>query len=436
VRNINALGTQTAFNYLINFGFTTIGEDEAGNAALSLGGLTTGVTNIEVTAAQGAIANGGMLQPTILYTHVIDVNENVVIDNRNLPPTQVLNRNAAYLLVDTMRGVITQGTGGRARFQTIRTMDNMGKTGTTQENRDLYYTGSTPWLSASVWLGHDQPRPMTGHVTGTNHHIQVWRHVMEEVHIALELEPRRFEQPPGFVRANVCGVSGLLPVAGLCNHDPRGSRIRSELFAPGTVPTQSCNIHRAFEVCVVSGQLAGPWCPSGLTTTRIGIFRDRSPWIDVAGNVAIADAAFEVPSHVCEVHDHLNSFDHSEFFGNGDFEIDDEWQEFIDRWLAGYGIADDYGQTNVDETDTHQHDDHGGYDHTHGNEHVTNPAPTPVAIPTPTPTPTPVPTPTPTPMPDRTPIPDAIIPPMAVPEPAQTGGGGNAPPLIPIPGGD
>ena len=307
VRNAEATGMRNIFNYLRNFGFNHLLDSEADNLSLALGGTHVGVTNLEITAAQGAIANGGIMHQPILYTRVVDRHGNVLIDNENSEPWQVLNRYSAYLLIDTMRGAVTRGSATAARFQNIQ-MDSMGKTGTTQYTRDIYYTGSTPHFTASVWVGHDQPRTLTSAVTGSNRiDTRIWRYVMERVHVELELERLTFEQPPGFVTAQVCGVSGRLPIPGLCNHDPRGSQIRTEIFAPGTVPTTFCDVHMQFEFNHITGMLPCEWCPAEQIVTRIGIVRDRS-WMEVAGNVPIRDAAFEVPQavlrgEVCNVHD-------------------------------------------------------------------------------------------------------------------------------------
>ena len=414
VRNINAVGTRTAHNYLLNFGFTTIGADEMDNPSMALGGLTHGVTNLELTGAMGAIANGGILHPPILYTHVLDVNGNIVIDNTTLSPTQVLNRNSAYLLIDTMRGVVTRGTGTGARFQNLPGMDNAGKTGTTQEVRDIYYTGSTPHLTASVWVGHDVPRTMTPHVTGGGNRrdVRIWRYVMERVHIELELEPLTFERPPGFFHASVCGVSGGAPVAGLCDADPRGSMIRRELFAPGTTAHMvPCHVHIAFEVCAVSGMLPSPWCPPEHRVRRVGIHRDRS-WMEAAGNITIQDAGAETPREVCNVHDASTPVWDDE---NGPPSIDDEgFLEWLENWLAQQEAeaADDTGPGGLFIPD--DEDDAG-----------VGPQPTPVTgdayTPTQQPAPTPTATPTATAMPDRTPIalPEATAPPL-IPEPTPT----------------
>lgn len=329
VKALDMVGIDNAFNYLQNFGFTTL-TDADRVPALALGGIN-GVTNLEMTAAFGAIANGGMLYQTILYTRVYDRHGNVLIDNTTLAPTQVMNRNSAYVITDTMRGVLTRGTGGSARFQQIN-MDVAGKTGTTQEGRDLYFVGYTPHFTAGVWIGHDQPRVMTSNVTGGNRFdTRIWRYVMEEIH--RELPNIGFTRPEGLVYHQICMDSGLLAIPGVCNVDPRGSRIRTELFAPGTVPTHQCNVHQVFFWNTTANSPSNASDP--LAVRRVGIVRDRS-FMSISGNVAIADASFEVPGIVLGANfpninpDFLQDFDlqydNLEEYGQNDeyFYIDDE----------------------------------------------------------------------------------------------------------------
>jgi len=425
VHNINALTPQVAHNYLLNFGFTTISDAEAGNPAMALGGLTHGVTNIELTGAMGAIANGGILHPSILFTRVYDRHGNILIDNTVLPPTQVMNRNAAYILMDTMRDVVRTGTGGGARFSNLPGMDNAGKTGTTQLGRDLYYTGSTPHLTASVWVGHDQPRTLTGNVTSSRPDTRIWGHVMERVHHALELEPLRFERPAGFTQVQICSVSGRLPVSGLCDHDPRGGRIRTELFAPGTAPTSHCHIHRRVEVSATCGGLATAWTPAHYVVSRVGIVRDRS-WMEVAGNVPIRDAAYEIPTQSCACnHSNFHTGGHG-YDGYGHDDYDEDWLNWFLNWGGLHG-----GQTDDDDDDNIGGpggllliDDDDDDEQGHEQNSISN---------TPMPTPTPVPTPdrTPITIPESTQTPNNPVTPSPSPSPMPSPGTG---PNIGVPG--
>ncbi|MCL2235346.1 MAG: penicillin-binding transpeptidase domain-containing protein, partial [Defluviitaleaceae bacterium] len=314
----NMVGGQNAFNYLMNFGFTTLDTNEAHNAAVTLGGLTHGVTNLEITAAMGAIANGGMLNQSIFYTVVYDRNGDILIDNRNLDATQVIQRNSAYVLTDIMRGVMTgAGTAGSARFPS---MDMAGKTGTTQNGRDVYFVGYTPYFTAGVWVGHDRARDLTWHVTGQRPDTRLWRYVMEQVHEGIE--NRRFERPAGFVTHTVCATSGLLPTSAC-------SGTRSELFAPGTVPVRHCDVCVLVEIEIETGLLPSQWTPVESREMRGFILRDRSRWADIAGNVSISDSHREAPTTI------------STF-----------WNPFVDSYYGDFGYPDEnYYQPYEDQND-------------------------------------------------------------------------------------
>ncbi|MCL2854836.1 MAG: transglycosylase domain-containing protein [Defluviitaleaceae bacterium] len=316
VHAYNMVGGQTVFNYLQNFGFTTLNPHEASHAAVVLGGLEDGVTNLEITAAMGAIANGGILNQSIFYTKVLDREGNILIDNRALDITQVLSRNSAYLLTDIMRGVMTgQGTAGVARFPN---MDMAGKTGTTQNGRDVYFVAYTPYFTAGVWVGHDRTRDLSSHVTSARPDTRLWRYVMEQVH--QELENQRFERPPGFTHHTVCARSGFLAT-------PSCTVTRSELFAPGTVPIRHCHVCISVEVEIETGLLPSQWTPASSREVRNFITRDRS-WMDVAGNIGIGDAHLEAPTAV------------STFFNPF---VDSEYN--FDDPPADYHYYDDQGDT-------------------------------------------------------------------------------------------
>ncbi|MCL2753578.1 MAG: transglycosylase domain-containing protein [Defluviitaleaceae bacterium] len=336
VKNWNYVGAQTAYNYLLNFGFTTLCPiNDARNPAVALGGVHHGITNLEITAAMGAIANGGILHQPILYTLVLDRNGDILIDNRNLESTQVISREAAYLLTNIMRGVMSSaGTAWSARLRNTN-MDFMGKTGTTQEGRDVYFSGSTPYYTASVWVGHDERRTLSWAVTGSRPDTRLWQTVMEQVHQGYEV--RHFERPAGFETRQVCADSGGI-ATWACLNDPRGSRVRTEIFAPGTFPIAHCHVHVAVEVEIITGLLPDPiWTPADQIELRSFITRDRF-WAEIAGNVHIVDAWLEAPTAI------------STFFNpsyNNEYDFDHSPPEYYDQDpLYGFwGMPDEYSET-------------------------------------------------------------------------------------------
>ena len=264
VKTITDITPQLGFDYLLNFGFTTLIErrtDDNGvvtsdiTQALALGGLTDGVTNLELTAAYATIANGGTYIKPMFYTKIIDHDGQVLIENE--PKTRsVLKETTAFLLTDAMEDVVTKGTGARARF------DNMaiaGKTGTTSSNVDVWFAGYTPYYTCSTWTGYDNNVHMSGSAE-TNTSKTLWKAIMSRIHEGLEY--KAFKMPEGITTATVCKKTGGL-VTDICIAD--GCAI-TEYFASGTVPTEPCVDHYSdvFDtglVCAMTGQKATDTCP-------------------------------------------------------------------------------------------------------------------------------------------------------------------------------
>lgn len=255
VKTLAEIGPSLGYDYIRNFGFTTVGIDESGNEALALGGLSRGVTNLELTAAYATIANGGTYIKPKFYTRVLDHDGNVLLDNTSSETHTVLKETTAWLLTDAMKDVMTQGTGTPAYFGS--SMAQAGKSGRTTKNRDCLFAGYTPYYTCVVWGGYDDNSPQSS--GQTSYPKKIWRAVMERIHA--DLEYRDFEMPEGIVTATVCRESGKLAIEGVCSNDPRGSTVYTEYFAKGTEPTEYCDHHILANMCSESGQLAGPNCP-------------------------------------------------------------------------------------------------------------------------------------------------------------------------------
>ena len=153
---------KTSFEYLMNLGFSTLASNETtsnGNVytditqSLSLGGLTYGVTNMELTSAYASIANGGTTRKPVLYTKVVDHNGNILLSNTQ-KGKRVMKESTAFLLTNAMKDVITKGTGKSAKLSS--SMAVAGKSGTTSNSYDYWFSGYTPYHTASVWMGYDK----------------------------------------------------------------------------------------------------------------------------------------------------------------------------------------------------------------------------------------------------------------------------------------
>ena len=252
VKTLTEIGTSLGFSYLHDFGFTTLVDDD-NNQALALGGITKGVTNLELTSAYATIANSGTYIKPRFYTKILDHDGNVLIDNT--PQTHgVLKDSTAWLLTNAMEDVVKKGTGTSVNF------DNMaiaGKTGTTTKNRDALFAGFTPYYTCVVWGGYDDNTPQASGTT--SYPKTIWKAVMSRIHENLEYKD--FTMPDDITTATVCKKSGRLVVAGHCDSDPRGSMVTTEYFAEGSVPPEYCNRHVSVSLCAESGMLATEFCP-------------------------------------------------------------------------------------------------------------------------------------------------------------------------------
>lgn len=275
--NIIAVKTQTVitpqlgYDYLLNFGFTTLtdGVEIGGkihsdvNQPLALGGLTYGASPYEMNAAYAAIANGGTYVEPKLYTKVTNSDGEVILDNTEPKTRQVLKETTAFLLTDAMADVVTQGTGARVNFGSSTGMAIAGKTGTSTDDFDYWFAGYTPYYTATAWTGYDNNVDMTDAEKNITKYL--WRNIMARVHEDLPSE--KFAIPEGIVQAEVCTQSGLLPIPGVCD-----GNTYTEYFADGTVPTESCSVHYQGDICSYDGLPAAPECPFkyfGITTRAL-----------------------------------------------------------------------------------------------------------------------------------------------------------------------
>lgn len=262
VKTLTQITPQLGYDYLLNFGISTLVEGEKINGewktdiiqATALGGITKGVTNLELCSAYASIANEGAYIEPKLYTKVLDANGNVLLDNTSPNSRQVIKPTTAYLLTDAMVDVVT-GSGGTGTAVNFDGMAIAGKTGTTSNNRDVWFAGFTPYYTCAAWVGYDN-----NYVLNKNNQSEtalakkLWRAVMSRIHANLPNE--QFTKPEGIVTATVCSVSGKLPIAGVCD-----AYVVEESFADGTVPTESCDMHYSGIICAYDNLPATAECP-------------------------------------------------------------------------------------------------------------------------------------------------------------------------------
>ncbi len=272
VKALTELKPQVGFNFLKTLGFTTLVKNRTSegryesdvNQSLALGGITDGVTNLQLTAAYASIANKGEYTHPILYTKVLDNEGNVLLENKP-KATRVMKESTAWLLTSAMTDVIKRGTGKEAKLASK--MAVAGKTGTTSSNYDYWFCGYTPYYTASIWTGYDYN---TDFGSGLDYHKEIWAKIMNRI-IKESGQPiqTKFDPCKGIVTAKICMKSGKLPIPKLCAKDPQKNMKRTEYFAKGTVPTQSCDAHITVKFCGVTKKPVRAHCPKKKIYTKV-----------------------------------------------------------------------------------------------------------------------------------------------------------------------
>ena len=274
-RTLKKIGIPTSIKYLKKLGiineenpskdnFVQSSENKTHNdenlASLALGGMTKGVSPLDMTAAYSAIANDGVYNEPIIYTKVLDKDGNIVLE-KEAKQRRVVSPQIAYVMKDILRSTAYEHTGKNA---IIKGQASAGKTGTTDYNADFWFVGFTNYYTAATWMGNDSPK-----ITITQNSwlaAKLWGHIMTKIHQDKESKPQ-FAQPDGIVKAYVCTKSGKKPNQ-FCSSDPRGV-IREEIFAKGTEPTETCNVHVALEVNSSNNKLATEFTPEELKITKV-----------------------------------------------------------------------------------------------------------------------------------------------------------------------
>ena len=259
-RVLEMLTVEESFYFMENnLGFSLHKQDKS-LAPLAMGGLTYGVSTVEMAAAYASFVNSGIYSTPRTITQILgNDGKQVIVDNTIVQSHVAMKESTAYLINEMLQSVVKSGTGTSAKF------DNMaiaGKTGTTSNNFDRYFVGYTPYYSAAVWVGYSQSNEKIN--SGTkNPAALAWKQIMEEIH--KELENRSFAEAPGnIVTVTLCSDCGMLATDN-CRNEARGNRTFETEVQASAAPEEECTCHVPIRVCynAVTGEvhLAGLYCP-------------------------------------------------------------------------------------------------------------------------------------------------------------------------------
>lgn len=240
VKTLTDITPQLGYDYLLKLGFTTLVKDEMIGGkmftdiqqTLALGGITKGVYNLELNASYAAIANDGMYIKPKYYTKVTDNQGNVILTTDNYRKEQVMKRATAYYITSALRDVVTSGTGTACNFD--GKMAIAGKTGTTSKYVDQWFTGFTPYYTATVWTGYDDNTVLN---TAEKRALAktMWTKTMKAIHEELNL-PKigEFKEPRDLEKTTFCKWTGLLPGASC-------PKTESLFYDKELIPTETCD---------------------------------------------------------------------------------------------------------------------------------------------------------------------------------------------------
>ncbi len=202
--------------------------------SLALGGLTYGVSPLDMAVAFGSLSNRGIKVEPISILKVEDKNGSVLEEHQSRR-TLVMSEETAYLMTNLLEGVMTE-PGGTGRAAYIG-RPAAGKTGTTSNWKDAWFCGYTPGTVGVVWIGFDQEKTMEQwKITGGSYPALIWKEMMQI--ITEKQAPEPFHKPSTIETIRICKKSGLPP----CIFCPEED-IVEELFVKERVPNSTCTYH-------------------------------------------------------------------------------------------------------------------------------------------------------------------------------------------------
>ncbi len=286
VKTMEMTGIDACYKFAKSLGFSKLTDTDR-NLSTALGGLTTGVSPLEMAGAYGAFANNGVYIQPYAITKITDKNGKVLWKHKTEKQV-VMSEQSAYLLTSCLIDAATSGTGSRAKVSGHQTA---GKTGTTSDNKDAWFAGYTKHYVGIVWVGYDTPKKLGSNAFGGTICAPIFSKVMNTIHEGLPAE--NFSQPSGITSVTIDTKSGMLP-----SSLTPAEYTKSELFNSKYVPKETSDVWVPVEVCPVSGQKMSPGCP-GPAETRVALVR-HEPWVPIDGAVP-ADASLELTTE-CEIH--------------------------------------------------------------------------------------------------------------------------------------
>lgn len=239
VRILQKMGIDISYDFLQNqLGITTLVDSQVINgtnfsdrnlSGLALGGLTHGLYLHELTASYQIFGNKGLYYKPTTYTKVVDSNGTVLLDHQQPKGEQVISEETSGVMNIMLKQVI-DGPNGTGKLAKITNYTVMGKTGTTNDDKDQLFIAGTPSYLAGVWIGHDNPAPITNTFAPT----RVWKNVLGDFITKNEVR-KEFNISEKVKKLQYCTHTGLIAKSS-CYSKKDG------YYKESYIPDE-CNIH-------------------------------------------------------------------------------------------------------------------------------------------------------------------------------------------------
>lgn len=279
VKLMNKIGINNTLQVAQKLGISNLVKQDR-NLATALGGLTKGVTPLEMAQAYGTFANQGVRNQPIAISKVYDRKGNLLWNNKTENKSRqelALSQEVSYLITDLLqsvvaRGPIVWGTGWRAKLN----RPTAGKTGTTSDYTDAWFVGYTKQLVTSIWIGEDQPARMEykqnnnseqekTQTISSEEAAKLWGDYMEK---ATKQQPiKEFPRPDNIIKEKICIESGKLPN----QYCRQNNTTRQEIFRQENKPTTKCSVHKKTDTVKIdtsTDKLATDYCPDDKVATK------------------------------------------------------------------------------------------------------------------------------------------------------------------------
>lgn len=276
------VGINKAIEYLHEFGLTTYTDENDAVMSLAIGGAHHGSSTLQMAAAYATLANKGVYIEPTFYTKLTDGDGNTIFEPKQ-ETRRVISEANAFIISDILTDVVT-GYSGTAGACAISGMDVACKTGTTDNDTNVWLCGYTPYYAGATWYGFDQGEIELYQIWAAR---SIWANIMKDVH--KELPKKRFTKPDGVVTATVCKDSGKIATKE-CTHK------YTEFFTNGNVP-KACDGHETIKICKESGKVATEYC----LDTEEKVYTAK-PEKENNINWTVKKNRYKIPTEKCTIH--------------------------------------------------------------------------------------------------------------------------------------